>query len=39
LAQGITPTKDNIGYDITDGKYVWIPYKKITKDNISDAEQ
>nr|8FXU_A Chain A, D-galactose/methyl-galactoside binding periplasmic protein MglB [Thermoanaerobacterium thermosaccharolyticum] len=38
LAQGITPTKDNIGYDITDGKYVWIPYKKITKDNISDAE-
>ncbi|WKV10030.1 galactose ABC transporter substrate-binding protein [Thermoanaerobacterium sp. CMT5567-10] len=39
LAQGLTPAKDNIGYDITDGKYVWIPYKKITKDNIGDAEQ
>lgn len=39
LAQGQTPTKENIGYDITDGKYVWIPYKKITKDNINDALQ
>ena len=38
LAQGITPTKDNIGYDITDGKYVWIPYKKITIDNINNAQ-
>lgn len=38
LAQGQTPTKDNTGYDITDGKYVWIPYKTITKDNINDAK-
>lgn len=38
LAQGQTPTKENTGYDITDGKYVWIPYKTITKDNISDAQ-
>lgn len=39
LAQGQTPTKENIGgYDITDGKYVWIPYKKITKANAGDAK-
>jgi len=31
LAQGQTPSKDNIGYDITDGKYVWVPYKKVTE--------
>ncbi|MDP4183253.1 MAG: galactose ABC transporter substrate-binding protein [Bacillota bacterium] len=38
LGQGQTPSKDNTGYDITDGKYVWVPYKKITKDNINDAK-
>jgi len=38
LAKGETPTKDNAGYDITDGKYVWVPYKKITKDNMNDAK-
>ncbi|QJC51316.1 galactose/glucose ABC transporter substrate-binding protein MglB [Paenibacillus albicereus] len=39
LAKGETPTKENTGYDITDGKYVWIAYKKILKDNIADAQQ
>ncbi|PZD95452.1 galactose/glucose ABC transporter substrate-binding protein MglB [Paenibacillus sambharensis] len=38
LANGETPTKENTGYDITDGKYVWIAYKKITKDNVADAQ-
>ncbi|MGO0062445.1 galactose ABC transporter substrate-binding protein [Brevibacillus fluminis] len=38
LAKGQTPSKDNTGYDITDGKYVWVPYKKITKENMSDAQ-
>jgi methyl-galactoside transport system substrate-binding protein len=38
LAQGLTPNKENSGYDITDGKYVWIPYKKITKENASDVK-
>ncbi|ASS68905.1 MULTISPECIES: galactose ABC transporter substrate-binding protein [unclassified Paenibacillus] len=38
LAKGETPTKDNTGYDITDGKYVWIAYKKITKENVADAQ-
>jgi methyl-galactoside transport system substrate-binding protein len=33
LAQGKTPDKATTGYDITDGKYVWIPYQKITKEN------
>lgn len=38
VGKGETPSKDNTGYDIVDGKYVWIDYKKITKDNISDAK-
>lgn len=38
LALGQTPDKSNTGYDIVDGKYVWVPYKKITKDNINDAK-
>ncbi|GAA4839480.1 galactose/glucose ABC transporter substrate-binding protein MglB [Paenibacillus vulneris] len=38
LAQGQTPNKENTGYEITDGKYVWVPYKKITKENMNDAK-
>lgn len=38
LAQGKKPDKSNTGFDITDGKYVWVPYVKITKDNTKDAE-
>lgn len=38
LANGQTPTKENIGFDITDGKYVWINYKKITKENKDEAK-
>lgn len=34
LANGETPTVDNTGYEITDGKYVWIPYQKVTKDDV-----
>lgn len=37
LAQGQIPTKANTGYAL-DGKYVWVPYKKITKANMSDAQ-
>ncbi|MGE5583840.1 MAG: galactose ABC transporter substrate-binding protein [Bacillota bacterium] len=37
LAKGQKPSKANIGYDITDGKYVWVPYKPITKANMKDA--
>ncbi|MFC7682113.1 galactose ABC transporter substrate-binding protein [Paenibacillus sp. GCM10028914] len=38
LAKGETPTKDNVGFDITDNQYIWISYKKITKDNMDDAK-
>ncbi|GKX68248.1 galactose ABC transporter substrate-binding protein [Inconstantimicrobium mannanitabidum] len=38
LAQGKTPSKENTGYEIKDKKYVWIDYKKITKDNVKDAK-
>lgn len=32
-AQGKEINKENIGYDVTDGKYVWINYVKVTQDN------
>lgn len=38
LSRGEAPTKQNIGFDITDNQYVWIPYKKITRDNVADVE-
>lgn len=38
LAEGKTPDKANTGYEITDGKYVWISYKKITKENMHEAK-
>jgi len=38
LANGTAPTEASAGYPITDGKYVWVPYKKILKENISDAQ-
>jgi methyl-galactoside transport system substrate-binding protein len=39
LAKGEKPTKENVGYDIVDGKYVWVPYKGITKANMSEVPQ
>jgi methyl-galactoside transport system substrate-binding protein len=38
LANGKTPSKETTGYDVTDGKYVWISYKKITKANMNEAK-
>ncbi|MCL6458391.1 MAG: galactose ABC transporter substrate-binding protein [Gorillibacterium sp.] len=38
LAEGEIPTKENTGYDIVDNQYVWISYKKVTKENINDVE-
>lgn len=32
-AQGKEIDKDTIGYEVTDNKYVWIPYVKVTVDN------
>jgi methyl-galactoside transport system substrate-binding protein len=37
LARGEQPTKANIGFDITDGKYIWISYKKITISNLAEV--
>ncbi|NNG66652.1 galactose ABC transporter substrate-binding protein [Caldanaerobacter subterraneus] len=39
LAKGETPTKENVGYEITDGKYIWIPYVKVTRDNVDKVIQ
>lgn len=37
LASGQSPSEANVGYPITDGKYVWVPYQKILLENIDDA--
>lgn len=37
LARGETPTEENVGYPIAEGKYVWVPYQKILLENIDDA--
>jgi methyl-galactoside transport system substrate-binding protein len=39
LAAGNAPTDANVGYKITDGKYIWVDYKPITLDNVADAGQ
>jgi methyl-galactoside transport system substrate-binding protein len=39
LAEGKTPTEANVGAPITDGKYIWINYKPITKANMNEAKQ
>ena len=31
LASGKAINKDTVGYEITDNKYIWIPYQKVTK--------
>lgn len=28
--------EDTVGYEVTDGKYIWIPYVKVTADNYQD---
>ena len=32
-ADGKDVTEESIGYKITDGKYIWIPYRKVTTEN------
>ena len=32
-AEGREVTKESIGYDVTDEKYIWIPYRKVTSEN------
>lgn len=31
LANGQSPSAENFNYELTDGKYVWIPYQKFTQ--------
>jgi len=38
VSQGKAPDKASVGYEITDGKYIWVDYKKITKENMADAK-
>ena len=32
-AQGRAIDKETVGYEVTDGKYIWIPYMKVTAEN------
>ena len=32
-AEGREVTKESIGYDVTDERYIWIPYRKVTSEN------
>jgi methyl-galactoside transport system substrate-binding protein len=34
--QGKDITEENVGYPVTDGKYIWIDYVKVTVDNYQD---
>ncbi len=36
MAKGETPTAENCGYAISDGKYVWVPYRKVTLENVAE---
>jgi len=35
-ARGVAINESTIGYAVTDGKYVWVPYVKVTADNYRD---
>jgi methyl-galactoside transport system substrate-binding protein len=37
LSKGEKPSKANVGYELKDGKYVWVDYKPITKANMAEA--
>ena len=37
-AAGQEITQDTVGYEITDGKYVWVPYVKVTAENYKDFQ-
>jgi methyl-galactoside transport system substrate-binding protein len=37
LGQGKIPDNQTLGYEISEGKYVWVKYKKITKENMKEA--
>ncbi len=38
LGAGEEVTAENFPYEITDGKYVWVPYQKVTLENAADFE-
>lgn len=38
-AQGKTIDKSTAGYEVTDGKYVWIPYVKVTAENYKNFQK
>lgn len=37
--EGKEITEENVGYPVTDGKYIWIDYVKVTKDNYAEFMQ
>ncbi|MDD3173955.1 MAG: galactose ABC transporter substrate-binding protein [Herbinix sp.] len=39
LAENNTPNENNITYPITDKQYIWIDYKKVTKEDITSSAE
>lgn len=35
LANGLPVTEENVGYPITGGRYIWIPYAKVTQASLT----
>ncbi len=38
LGKGETPTSKNAGYEISDGQYVWVPYRIVTVENADEIK-
>ncbi|MNI43074.1 D-galactose-binding periplasmic protein precursor [compost metagenome] len=39
LAKNSEITKESLGFEITDGQYIWIPYQKMTKENATNFKK
>ena len=37
LAKGQEINKDNVGYDVSDGKFIWVPYQPVTLSSNGDV--
>ena len=38
LATGAETSIDNVGYEVVEGRYIWVPYQKVTLDNYTEFE-
>jgi methyl-galactoside transport system substrate-binding protein len=38
LATGLDLNAENVGFELVDGRYIWVPYQKVTLDNYTEFE-